>query len=172
MRLVRKVLFFDRMSVLTGCCHAQIEVFHHWVSSGHPKNGHGSPTGQRLFATKLALLGRRRALRETPFLHVRVQSPASDGAAPGSSWPWPVTRHPGASGEPSGSRWRGCAVTCRGHKGPRGGCRQGVAVQVLKKQKKATDSSSGTNDPGDGFQIISGVTVQLKNDMRKGFLSK
>ena len=44
--------------------------------------------------------------------------------------------------------------------------------QVLKKQKKATDSSSGTNDHGDGFQIISGVTVQLKNDMRKGFLSK
>ena len=87
MRLVLKVLFFDRMSVLTGCCHAQIEVFHHWVSSGHPKNGHGSPTGQRLFATKLALLGRRRALRETPFLHVRVQSQASDGAAPGSSWP-------------------------------------------------------------------------------------
>ena len=61
------MLFFDRMSVLNGCCHAQIEVFHHWVSSGHPKNGHGGPTGQRLFATKLALLRRRRALRETPF---------------------------------------------------------------------------------------------------------
>ena len=41
-----------------------------------------------------------------------------------------MIRHSGALGEPSGSRWRGCAVTCRGHKGPRGGCRQGVAVLI------------------------------------------
>ena len=52
----------------------------------------------------------------------------SDGAMHGRSLPYGVPRHPGGSGEPSGSRWRGCAVTCRGHKGPRGGCLKGVAV--------------------------------------------
>ena len=44
--------------------------------------------------------------------------------------------------------------------------------QVLKKQKKASRSSNGGDGSDDGFQIVSGVTVQLKNDMRKGFLSK
>ena len=41
----------------------------------------------------------------------------SDGAMHGRSLPYGVPRHPGGSGEPSGSRWRGCSATCRGHKG-------------------------------------------------------
>ena len=76
-------------AVLIGWWHASIEFFHHWSPSEHPKNGHGGPMGQRLFAAKRTLLGRRRALmqRDPMFLHVRVQSQASDGTAPGCSWP-------------------------------------------------------------------------------------
>ena len=87
MRLVRKVPFFDRMSLLIGWWHASTEFFGHHVCPGLPENACGGPIGRLLFSTKLSLLLRKGVLKKTPFLHVRVQSQASDGAAPGSSWP-------------------------------------------------------------------------------------
>ena len=84
MRLVRKVPFFDRMSLLIGWWHVLTEFFGHHVCPGLPENACGGPIGRRLFATKLALLIRKGVLKKTPFLHVRVQSQAIiDGAAPG-----------------------------------------------------------------------------------------
>ena len=87
MRLVRKVPFFDRMSLLIGWWHALTEFFGHHVCPGLPENACGGPIGRLLFSTKLSLLLRKGVLKKTPFLHVRVQSQASDGTAPGSSWP-------------------------------------------------------------------------------------